>query len=111
MSETKDLENRDSGEAEILMRYWRTNVFIMAVLLLIWAFLSLGCSILFADSLNRFSLFGSGYPLGFWFAQQGSILGFVVIILVYALFMNRTDTKHHRELVSVRKADQESVGL
>ena len=103
MSEIEYTKVRTTGESEILKRYWRTNVMIMAVLLLIWVFLSLGCSILFADSLNRYSLFGTGYPLGFWFAQQGSILGFVLIILIYALYMNRTDRRHHEELESLRQ--------
>ncbi|HUF74744.1 MAG TPA: DUF4212 domain-containing protein, partial [Longimicrobiales bacterium] len=48
--------------------YWRSNLRIMAVLLCVWAFVSLGCGVLFADWLNRFRLPGTGYPLGFWFA-------------------------------------------
>ena len=90
-------------ESEILKRYWRTNVMIMAVLLSVWAFLSLGCSILFADSLNQYFLFDTGYPLGFWFAQQGSIMGFVFIILIYALYMNRADRLYNEELESLQK--------
>ena len=77
-------------------RYWKKNVTIMAVLLLIWAVVGLGAGVLFADSLNAFHL--GGYPLGFWFAQQGSIIVFVILILVYAVMMNRLDKKHHREL-------------
>ncbi len=90
-------------ESKILKRYWRKNVMIMAILLSIWAFLSLGCSILFADSLNQYSLFDTGYPLGFWFAQQGSIIGFVFIILIYALYMNRVDRWYNEELESLQK--------
>ncbi len=55
---------------------------------------------LFADALNRFSL--GGFPLGFWFAQQGSILVFVVLILIYALRLNRLDAEHHEELEKIR---------
>ena len=50
-------------------RYWRSNVRIMVALLAVWALAGLGCGVLFADALNRFHL--GGFPLGFWFAQQG----------------------------------------
>jgi putative solute:sodium symporter small subunit len=48
---------------------------------------------------------GTAFPLGFWFAQQGSIVVFVVVILVYCLMMNRLDRKHHDELVRIRKEE------
>ena len=108
MPDSKGAEAVSAEESEILERYWRSNISIMAVLLLLWALISFGCGILFADSLNRFSLFDTGYPLGFWFAQQGSIVGFVIIILVYALIMNRTDARHHHELETVRKRGGDS---
>lgn len=76
--------------------YWRKNLRIMAVLLLIWAAVGLGAGVLFADTLNQWTL--GGYPLGFWFAQQGSIIVFVLLILVYALMMNRLDREHHEDL-------------
>ncbi len=81
-----------------LDRYWRANVRIMAVLLLIWAGVSFGCGILLADWLNQFRLPGTGFPLGFWFAQQGSIITFVLCILAYCLCMNWLDRRHHEEL-------------
>lgn len=87
-----------------LDRYWVRNVRIMATLTLVWVLIGLGCGVLFADRLNEFHLPGTGYPLGFWFAQQGSIIGFVLIILVYCLFMNRLDAKHHAELEKLRNA-------
>ena len=68
--------------------YWRKNVTIMVVLLAIWAFVGLGCGVLFAKTLNQFSL--GGFPLGFWFAQQGSI----ILILVYAILLNRLDNEY-----------------
>lgn len=91
--------------AAALKRYWRANVTIMAVLLSIWAFVGLGCGILFADWLNDHFRIG-GYPLGFWFAQQGSIMVFVVIILVYCLLLNRLDAKHHEELARIGQATE-----
>ena len=78
-------------------RYWRRNVTLMIGLLAIWAFVGLGCGILWADWLNDQGSVG-GVPLGFWFAQQGSIATFVVLILVYAITMNRLDAKYHREV-------------
>jgi putative solute:sodium symporter small subunit len=82
-------------------RYWRKNVFVMALLLVVWAVVGLGCGVLFADSLNQFRL--GGFPLGFWFAQQGSIAVFVILILVYALVLNRLDAGHHRDLERLNK--------
>ncbi len=84
-----------------LKRYWRANITLMAVLLTCWAIVGLGCGVLFADTLNQYKPFG-GFPLGFWFAQQGSIIGFVLIILIYALAMNYLDKKHHDELTRLR---------
>jgi putative solute:sodium symporter small subunit len=63
----------------------------MVVLLAIWFAVSFGCGILFVNQLNAFSF--AGFPLGFWFAQQGSIYTFVVLILVYAVRMDRLDDK------------------
>ena len=80
---------------EAKQKYWRTNVLIMSLLLGLWAFVGLGCGVLWADWLNQYRL--GGVPLGFWFAQQGSIITFVLIILVYAILMNRLDSKFHRE--------------
>jgi putative solute:sodium symporter small subunit len=88
----------DPATHAALSRYWRANLIIMAGLLCIWAGVSFGCGILFADWLNQFRLPYTGFPLGFWFAQQGSIVVFVVCILVYCLLMNRLDRRHHEEL-------------
>ncbi len=67
----------------------------MSILLAIWLFVGLGCGILFADTLNQFTLPGTAYPLGFWFAQQGSIIIFVFLILVYCVVMNRIDRDYN----------------
>lgn len=84
-------------ESAILASYWRGNLRLMGILLLIWALVGPGCGILMADFLNQYRLPGTGYPLGFWFAQQGSIIVFVALILVYALAMNRHDKHHHAQ--------------
>ena len=90
---------RDPRVAAAVQRYWRKNIQIMTGLLSIWAFAGLGCGVLFADTLNRFKL--GGFPLGFWFAQQGSIVIFVLLILIYCLALNRLDAAHHRELEAI----------
>jgi putative solute:sodium symporter small subunit len=71
--------------------YWRRNLRYLAVLLTIWFAVSYGAGILFAEPLNRVRIPGTGFPLGFWFAQQGSIYVFVVLIFVYVALMNRLD--------------------
>ena len=71
--------------------YWRRNLRYLVVLLGVWFVVSYGCGILFADALNAVRLPGTGFPLGFWFAQQGSIYVFVVLIVVYVRLMRRLD--------------------
>lgn len=72
--------------------YWRTNLRILAFLLSLW-FVS-GCllSIVFVEQLNKIQV--GGFPLGFWFAQQGTIYVFIALTFVYALLMERLDRKH-----------------
>jgi putative solute:sodium symporter small subunit len=71
--------------------YWRANLRVMAILLTIWFVVSYGLGILFVEPLNRFHV--GGFPVGFWFAQQGSIYVFVVLIFVYARWMDRIDAR------------------
>ena len=71
--------------------YWRRNLLYLVLLLTVWFIVSYGCGILFVEQLNRFKLPGSGFKLGFWFAQQGSIYVFVLLIVVYVWLMNRLD--------------------
>ena len=91
-------QTRGAGATGALRRYWRANIRIMAVLLALWALAGLGAGILFADTLNAYSISGTGFPLGFWFAHQGAIIVFVLLILAYCLYMNRLDKRHRSEL-------------
>jgi putative solute:sodium symporter small subunit len=72
--------------------YWHETLRLLGIILAIWAFVSLGLSIVFADTLNKIRLFG--YPLGFWFAQQGSIYVFVALIFIYAVIVAKIDEKY-----------------
>ena len=71
--------------------YWRANLRVMAILLAIWAFVSYGLGVLWVEPLNAFQL--AGFPLGFWFAQQGSIYVFIALIAVYVIWMDRLDRR------------------
>jgi putative solute:sodium symporter small subunit len=99
--EDQPLANLSSTKRARVDRYWQTNVVLMSILLVVWAAVSLGCGVLFVDALNAYRL--GGFPLGFWFAQQGSIIVFVVLILIYAVAMTRLDRRHHEE---VQRADE-----
>ena len=80
-----------SNDTTSARRYWQRNLRYLAVLLSIWFLASYGCGILFKDVLDRVRIPGTGFKLGFWFAQQGSIYVFVVLIFVYVYLMNRLD--------------------
>jgi putative solute:sodium symporter small subunit len=73
-------------------KYWKANITLVTVLLIIWFVVSYGLGILLVEPLNTIML--GGYPLGFWFAQQGSIYTFLVLIFVYAFSMNALDKKY-----------------
>lgn len=72
--------------------YWRANLKLIAVLLVIWAVVSFGCGILFIEQLNKVMI--GKLPLGYWFANQGAIYVFVVEIWVYAFMMEKMDKKY-----------------
>lgn len=71
--------------------YWKTNLRYLIILLSIWFIVSYGAGILLKDYLNQFQI--GGFKLGFWFAQQGSIIVFVILIFVYVYLMNQLDSK------------------
>jgi len=72
--------------------YWKTNIKYLLILLSIWFLVSYGAGILFKDALNTIKI--GGFKLGFWFAQQGSMYVFVVIIFIYVRLMNKLDKKY-----------------
>jgi putative solute:sodium symporter small subunit len=84
--------NQDNG-------YWRANLKLMSVLLSIWFLVSFVFGIWIVDFLDQFHFFG--FKLGFWFAQQGSIYIFVILIFVYVAQMSRLDKKFN-----VREEDE-----
>ena len=71
--------------------YWKANLRLVAILLAIWFVVSYGFGIVLADALNAYRIPGTSYPVGFWFAQQGAIYIFVILIFVYVRLMNRLD--------------------
>ncbi len=84
--------DRQEKAREIARSYWRANLRLIVTLLTIWFLVSIGAGILFVEPLNAIP-FG-GVPLGFWMAQQGAILVFIVLIAVYAVGMDRIDHAH-----------------
>lgn len=77
---------------ENLKSYWKRNLLYLTILLAGWFIISYGCGIIFVDELNTIRI--GGFKLGFWFAQQGAIYGFVIIIFIYTILMNRLDKKY-----------------
>jgi putative solute:sodium symporter small subunit len=72
--------------------YWKSNLVILASLLVIWFVVSFGFGILWSEKLDNFSI--GGFKLGFWFSQQGSIYFFVSIIFIYVYLLNKLDKKY-----------------
>ena len=92
--------NRTSVSFEIQLKqmtaknskvYWKTNLKYLVILLIIWFAVSFLFGIIMAETLNQFHI--GGFPLGFWFAHQGAIYTFVILIFVYVYLMNRLDKK------------------
>ena len=74
-------------------RYWARNLRILFALLTVWWAVSFGAGIIWVDSLNEIRIPGTGFRLGFWFAQQGSIYVFVALIFIYARLMSKLDAE------------------
>lgn len=95
---TEHARPSDTGDGESPARdqswrreYWRRNLRLMVILLAIWFVVSFGGGILFVEQLNEIEV--GGFPLGFWISQQGAIYTFVILILVYAVRMDRLDRR------------------
>ena len=76
-----------------MKEYWKRNLRFLFILLSIWFVVSYGFGILLADVLNNIRI--GGFKMGFWFAQQGSIYTFVVLIFVYVRWMNKLDREYN----------------
>ena len=83
----KKLKKNNSNNNE----YWKSNLKFVLVLLAVWFIVSFGFGILLVEYLNEFQI--GGFPLGFWFSQQGSIYIFVILIFIYIYLMNKLDKK------------------
>ncbi|WP_338765724.1 DUF4212 domain-containing protein [Bernardetia sp. ABR2-2B] len=80
---------KDNTQKKLMDKYWKKNLSYLGILLTIWFIVSYGAGILFVDELNTIRM--GGFKLGFWFAQQGSIYIFVILIFVYVWLMNKLD--------------------
>ena len=89
-------EKEDLSPAQ---RHWRRNLQLVGILLGIWFLVSYGCGILWVEELNAYSI--GGFPLGFWFAQQGSMVVFILLIAVYCVRMDTIDEE-------ARKSEEQS---
>lgn len=87
-----DNDKKTGETAEARARaYWRENVKLLLALLAVWFVVSFGAGVLFVDALNTIRI--GGFKLGFWFAQQGSIVVFVILIFIYAARMKAIDRR------------------
>jgi len=71
--------------------YWKQNLIYIVSLLAVWFLVSYFAGIMIADQLDAYRI--GGFPLGFWFANQGSLVTFVILIFIYVWLMNRLDKK------------------
>lgn len=90
MSDSEEMRSARHTQ-EIADRYWKRNLRLLLILLAVWWAVSYGAGILWADQLNDYRIPGTGFELGFWFAQQGSIYVFVGLIFFYVWRMNKLD--------------------
>lgn len=94
------MNEADEARRRAARAYWRANLKLSAALLAVWFTVSFGFGILLVEPLNRIDFFG--FPFGFWWAQQGAIYVFIVLIFVYAAAMRRIDRKY-----DVQEQDEE----
>ena len=93
MSETSlDTPDKDAETSVTEKAYWSQNIRLLCTLMSIWFLVSFGAGILFRDFLDQFAL--GGYPLGFWFAQQGAIYFFILLIVFYSVRMKQIERQY-----------------
>ena len=85
---------KDSSHDEHARAYWVNSLLVVAFILSLWFVLSLGCGVLFREWLDHTLPNVGGAPFGFWMAQQGSIIGFLVLLVLYMVLMNALDGKN-----------------
>lgn len=90
-TQTRDRPEEKEISQSAFKQYWRANLTLMGILLAIWFAVSFGAGIVFRDFLDQWSI--GGAPLGFWFAQQGAIYVFVILIFVYSAVMHRIEQR------------------
>ena len=88
-----------NSHSEAKTAYWKANLAVIVVLLLVWFIASCCCGIIFIEPLNQFSI--GNLPLGFWMANQGSMLIFVALILVYAVVMDIVDRRYSAAIANL----------
>jgi putative solute:sodium symporter small subunit len=93
-------KNKNQGQ-----QYWAANRRLLVILLSLWAVFALGAPVVFVDWLDQFSI--GGFPLGFWFNQQGSILIFVAIIFIYHFLMLRIERRYEFDVVDKSQSNYE----
>lgn len=84
--------HQNDAQQQQATAYWKENLKLIAGYLVVWFLASYGAGILFVDQLNEIRFFG--FKLGFWFAQQGAIYIFLLLIIMYARSMNKLDEKY-----------------
>lgn len=93
MSETsRDTPDKDAETSVTEKAYWLQNIRLLSTLMSFWFLVSFGAGILFRDFLDQFAI--GGYPLGFWFAQQGAIYFFILLIIIYNVRMKRIERQY-----------------
>ncbi|PQO46946.1 DUF4212 domain-containing protein [Blastopirellula marina] len=85
-------EQPAAAKASPNVAYWRANLVVIVIMMLIWAVVSFGCSVFFVEPLNAWHV--GSLPLGFWFGHQGAMYVFVVLVFAYALIMDQLDKKY-----------------
>ena len=94
MASEDNAENNAQAEQQEQNKkaYWSANIKLLSILMVIWFIISFGAGIIFRPFLDQYML--GGYPLGFWFAQQGAIYGFILLILVYIIRMRKIERQY-----------------